>query len=160
MDDEELRKLIMVAINSEIRSHDVYSKLAQKAKNYFLKERLLFLAGEEEKHRIFFEQLHSTLFPGTPFDYSVKASAPLPEIKMDENSRIPDILAQAMEAEKAASEFYKHLAGKLENENARKMVLYISTMELGHYVLIKSEFENASNFEDFNVEWPMMHIGP
>lgn len=40
------------------------------------------------------------------------------------------------------------------------MLIYIAEMEKGHYKLLEIEKENAEKFEAYNIEWPMMHIGP
>jgi hypothetical protein len=33
-------------------------------------------------------------------------------------------------------------------------------MELGHYKLLEVEKESMERFEEADVYWPMMHIGP
>lgn len=66
-----------------------------------------------------------------------------------------------MQAEKAAHDFYISIAEKFnENKKIKNMILYIAQMEMGHYKLIEIEKENAEKFEAYNIEWPMMHIGP
>ena len=37
---------------------------------------------------------------------------------------------------------------------------YFSDMELGHYKLLEVEKESMERFEEADVYWPMMHIGP
>ena len=45
-------------------------------------------------------------------------------------------------------------------KDIKKMVIYIASMEMGHFKIIEIEKENAEKFEGFNMEWPLMHVGP
>jgi len=46
-----LEDLLLAAIKSEVESERIYSSLAGRVGNFFLKDRLNFLAGEERRHR-------------------------------------------------------------------------------------------------------------
>lgn len=154
--------LILAAIKSEIDSKDAYSKLAASVENFMLKDRLKFLAGEEEKHRAFFERLYKKNFTDKQIVLPEESPVPLPQIKIDtENMPMSEILESAMQAEKAAYDFYKGLSDRFNGlPEVKKMLLYIASMEMGHYRLFEIEQENAKKFEDFDAEWPMMHVGP
>jgi rubrerythrin len=66
-----------------------------------------------------------------------------------------------MQAEKTAYDFYNGIAERFEEKpDIKKMVLYIASMEMGHFKIIEIEKENAEKFEGFNMEWPLMHVGP
>ena len=58
----DLKTLLLAAMKSEVESREVYETLANRVKNSLLKDRLNFLAGEEEKHRIFIESLYRKKF--------------------------------------------------------------------------------------------------
>ena len=67
----------------------------------------------------------------------------------------------AIQAEKNAYEFYLSLATYFKDEpQISLMVNYIASMELGHYKILEIEKENALKFEDYDVENPLMHLGP
>ena len=156
-----LEDLLLAALKSEIDSRDIYGDLSLKVKNAFLRERLKFLAGEEEKHREFVENLFRKRFSERDPVVPKSSKVPLPEIKF-ESDLVPvsEILSQAMGAEMAAHEFYKSLAVRFEvEEEVKKTLLYFAAMEMGHYTLLEAERENALEVEDYDVEWPMMHIG-
>jgi rubrerythrin len=158
-----LEDLILTALKSEMESKEAYSRLADSVKNFVLQERLKFLAGEEEKHRGFFEHLYSKSFPGKPVVLPKgKSPVPLPEVKIDaESMPLSEILESAMEAEVAAHDFYNKLTGRFEEQpEVKKMLLYIASMEMGHYKILEMERDNAKKFEDYDSEWPMMHVGP
>jgi rubrerythrin len=155
-------ELILSAMKSEVEAKDVYSKIAERVKNYFLKEKLNFLAQEEEKHRLFFKELYKEKFQGKEITLPEKTPVPLPEIKFsDESVPLSVVLESAMEAESAAHDFYLSMAkGYEENPEVKKTLQYFATMEMGHYKLLEIERKNALDFEQYDQVWPMMHAGP
>lgn len=157
-----LEDLILTAMKSEIESKEVYSRLADRVSNFMLKDRFKFLAEEEEKHRNFFEWLYNKNFPGKEISLPKKSPVPMPRVDII-NKEVPisDIMQSAMEAEKAAYDFYLGISKRFESEqNIQKMLIYIANMEMGHYRILEVEKDNAKRFEDFDFEWPMMHVGP
>ena len=67
----------------------------------------------------------------------------------------------AMQAEKAAQDFYKYFADRFEEgTKINHMLKYFSDMELGHYKLLEIEKDSMERFEEADVYWPMMHVGP
>jgi len=159
----DLEDLIVAALKSEVDSAAAYLKLAGSVKNFMLKDRLTFLGAEEEKHRAFFEHLYRKTFPDKEIIVPQgKGPVPLPEIQIDtETMSLSEILESAMEAEQAAHDFYSGLVDRFpEQSDVKKMLLYIASMEMGHYKLLEIERDNAKKFEDFDAEWPLMHVGP
>jgi rubrerythrin len=59
-----LDDILVSAIKSEIDSKAVYTKISDSVKNFMMKDRMKFLAGEEEKHRQFLDSLYKKKFPG------------------------------------------------------------------------------------------------
>jgi rubrerythrin len=158
----DLNVLLLTAIKSEVDSKAAYSKLAKRVKNALLKDKLEFLANEEEKHRAFIEDIYRNHFPGKKIKLPKETSVPLPEIQIsDENIPLSRVLRSAMEAEHAASEFYKKLSQRfLDDKKIKTTLLYFANMELGHYKLLEIEKENIERFEESDVYWPMVHAGP
>jgi len=154
--------LLLAALKSEQDSKHIYEGLAHAVKNAFLKDRLLFLAAEEEKHQAYFERIYADRFPRKSIVLPAENVVPLPEIKVN-GSLVPisDILLSAMNAEDAAYRFYQGLANRFEgDEGTRSMVFYIASMEKGHYRFLEVERENALERENFDVSWPLVHVGP
>jgi rubrerythrin len=154
--------LILTAMKSEIESKDVYAQLAGSVENFMLKDRLEFLAGEEEKHRTFFEWMFKKEYPDKEIRLPDKSPVPLPRVRIDtEQVQLSDILSDAMQAEMAAHDFYTELSEQYDRDpEVKVMLLYIAHMELGHYKILEVEKSNTEKFEDFDFEWPMMHVGP
>jgi len=153
--------LLLAAIKSEVEAEEVYSKLADRVKNSFLKERLRFLATEELKHREYIEGLYRHKIGKNEIVLPDKTPVPLPEIVIgDENEPISLVLESAMEAEKAAKEFYEALSERFEDAKTGNMLRVLAKMEEGHYNLLNQELANARMFEEYDTAWPMMHVGP
>ena len=156
----DIEQLLKIAIKSEINAAETYKKMADKTKIVFLKDKLNFLANEEIGHRNLLEKLFKTKFSQEPLKLDVDMEKPLPKVTITDDMLISDMLTQAMETEKKASEFYKELELKLEEEEEKSMARYLSHMEESHYYLLKSELELSYNFDLYDQVHMMMHVGP
>jgi rubrerythrin len=154
--------LLLSAIKSEVDSKEVYSKLADVVKNFFLKDRLKFLASEEEKHRAFLVSLFMKKIPKKDIVLPEKTPVPLPELKLaSEDILISDVLEKAMRAEMAAHDFYMKMADRFaDDSDVQKTLQYFASMEIGHYKLLEVEKQKALDFEQYDQVCPMMHAGP
>lgn len=157
----DIEKLLLTAMKSEIESKDLYLKLAKKTQNGLLQDKLRFLADEEEKHRIFIEDIYKNHFPNSTIELPDKSAVPMPEIIFDEETPLSKILKQAMNAEKAASDFYNSLAKRFESESKiHNTLMYFADMEIGHLKLLEMEKNSMERYEEDEVYWPMIHVGP
>jgi rubrerythrin len=157
----DTKTLLLAAIKSEVEANRAYSDVAARVNNAFLKERLEFLASEEEKHRKSLENIYRIHFGSEKIELPEKTDVPLPEIEVgDENEPISLVLEGAMNAEKASEEFYAKLAERFEDEKVRDLMEVLAGMENMHYLILKAERENALKFEKYDAVWPMMHAGP
>jgi len=155
-----LKDILLSAIKSEIDSEVIYRKLSEKVKNDLLKDRLIFLAGEEKKHKHFLEQLYEMRFPGEKksVDYT---PVPLPKVTIEsEDDPISLVFEDAMKAEKATSDFYSSIKSLFDEDKIKKMLDYLSAMEDTHYNILKIEYDNMKIFEDYHNSPPFVHIGP
>ncbi|MCK4717361.1 MAG: ferritin family protein [Thermoplasmata archaeon] len=151
IDQYTLEDLLTAAIKSEAEAKEIYGDLADRVTNAFLKDRLRFLAGEEEKHRAFLEKLRHKTFPDIGVALPEKSPVPMPEIKVwDENMPISDVLTSAMKAEQAAADFYTSLAGRFDDAETKNTLIYLSKMEAGHYRILEEERKNTELFEDYD----------
>ena len=167
MKDLKLKKyaladLLLAAVKGEIDSHAVYSRVAQRVKNAFLKERLEFLALEEKKHQKALENLFGQRFPAQALAVPEKPVVPLPEVRFpDELVPLSGILAQAMKAEKAAHDFYLQLAELFADDREKKnLLLYFSMMGMGHYKLLDLEKDGLERLEEYGEAQELIHVGP
>lgn len=156
----QLEEILEIAIKAEIDAARTYKKLAESVDTFLLKDKFHFLEKEEEGHRRLLEKIFESKFPGKEIVLPDKSQVPFPEVKIEEGTPLSSILSQAMEAEKAATEFYKEMEKEMEEEREKSMVSYLSSMEESHYYLLKSEREIAYNFELYDEVHEMMHVGP
>ena len=85
----------------------------------------------------------------------------MPNIEFNEDTSLSKLLLQAMNAEMVACEFYKKLADRFEaNSKIYNTLVYFSDMEFGHYKILDMEKESMERFEEGDVYWPMVHVGP
>jgi rubrerythrin len=162
LDKYTLEDLFLSAIKSEVESNKIYSDISKKIKNGLLQDKLDFLANEEEKHKKFVEDAYLNHFPEKDIILPKETPVPLPEIIIeDESMPLSRVLSKAMVAEMAAHDFYKSFADRFEEGSKLNNTLkYFSDMELGHYKLLEVEKESMERFEEADVYWPMVHIGP
>jgi len=158
----DLEDLILAAIKSEVESRNVYSKLARQTKNGLLKDKMKFLAGEELKHMQFMEDVYKNHFPDKKIKLPRESPVPLPELTIsDEDIPLSKVLGSAMEAEQSAHDYYKSLSKRFpEDTKLNNILLYFADMELGHYKILEIEKESMERFEEDDVYWPMVHVGP
>ena len=144
-----VKELLGLAARAEIDANKAYSDLAGMVSNPLLKEKFQLLAFEEKKHREVLGKLYSVLYPGEEIQVAEKSDeALLPSIHFTPSSSFVDILYQAMESEKSAADFYSNLSVKVE-EPRKKILDYLSKVEHSHYVMLKSEYTLAQEFEDY-----------
>lgn len=157
-----LKDLLLTALKSEVESNLVYTKIAKTVKNGLLKDKLEFLAKEEEKHRQFIEEIYKEQFAKTTLIIPKKTPVPLPEILIpDQDTPISTILTSAMRVEQAAHDFYKSLSKQfIKEKKIQNMLSYFADMELQHYKILEIEKESMERFEEADIYWPMVHAGP
>lgn len=157
-----LEDLLLAAMKSEIESTDLYTKMAEQVKNGLLKDKLKFLASEEQKHKTFIEHLFKAKFPKKTILIPKSTPVPLPPLVIpNEDTSISTLLKSAMQAEKSAHEFYQELTKQFKkDEKIRNMLSYFADMELQHYKILEIEKESMDRFEEADVYWDMVHVGP
>jgi rubrerythrin len=146
---QPVKKLLGYALRAEIDANRIYARMADRVKNTLLKEKFLLLAFEERKHRDIILRLFTSMW-GAEKPEIPKAVDPrlLPAVTLRPTSDLVDVLSQAMQAEKSAREFYAALAKKVQAPN-KPMVMYLSKVENSHYLMLRSEYILALQFEDY-----------
>ena len=159
-------EIMGIAIKSEIEAGQVYDRLAQSVRNRALNEKLLFLKGEEEKHRAILEEMYAKRFPEVQLLLPPRSLLPKVDIATSEATAVPELLEIAMEWEKLSEEFYADFARRAEDARGRAVLQYLSEMESSHYHLLRTErdfisqFPGYYNVEEFHFGDEMVHLGP
>jgi rubrerythrin len=146
---QPVKRLLGYAVRAEIDANRIYTRMADRVRNSLLKEKFSLLALEEKKHRDIILRLFASMWNGEKPEVP-KAVDPrlLPSVSLKPSSTLVDVLGQAMNAEKSAREFYASLAKRMEASN-RPMLLYLSKVENSHYLMLRSEYVLALQFEDY-----------
>jgi rubrerythrin len=154
-------EIFVSAIKSEVDANFIYTKLADVVKNAFLKDKLKFMAEEENKHKQFLEHRFKIWFPGKEQIIPTKTIVPLPKMLIpDENVLVSEVIVSALKAELAAQKFYTSFAERFDDDSdTKKTLLYFATMEESHYKILEIEKENIETFEDYDNYWPMIQPG-
>lgn len=157
-----MEQVFQAAIKSEKESTKVYADLAAMVRNVFLKEKLMFLSSEEEKHRTLLEGEFEKHLPGKECVLPETSPVPLPELVVpDESIPLTEVIDSAMKAELAAKDFYLSMKEFFKDDDEiNPMLDYFASMEMGHYQMLSIERENIAQFEDYDSYWEMMNIGP
>jgi rubrerythrin len=161
-----LLEIMGIAIKSKIEAAQVYGRLVQGVRTPTLKEKLLFLKGEEENHRAILEEMYAEYFPEVELLLPPRSLLPRMDVALGDDVPIPELLEMAMERQKLSEKFYADFAKRAEDVRGRAMLQYLSNMESSHYHLLKTERDFISRFpEYYNAEGVhfgenMFHLGP
>lgn len=144
-----LKSLLGLAIRAEIDSQKVYRRLSRRLKNPLLREKIGILAFEEKKHEKALKNLYAASFPKDKLIIPDKSEEKLlPSVVITPSSTLVDVLEQAMKAEKAAEIFYARLSRRVKG-NKKGLLQYLSRVEKTHFLMLKSEYALALEFEDY-----------
>ena len=64
LSEYSLKELLLSALRAEMDSKAYYEGVAERVQNFLLRDRLKFLAGEEEKHARYFRKTLEERYPG------------------------------------------------------------------------------------------------
>lgn len=159
-----LEDLILLGIKSEEVAKEVYQKVADEAKNPFLKTRLSALAQEEDRHKHILVELYKDLFNGKePHPPENPDFIPeFPEIRIFKElggtTDIRQILEGAMKAELSAKDYYESIAEMMEEPRIKTIMRYMAKIEEGHYKILKQQYDEIIEFESVMYDEEFMRI--
>lgn len=145
-----IEALLLTAIRSEIDSRKIYNKHSKRAGDAFLAARLQFLAQEEEKHKILLQRMYHRQFPEKKMQVPKKAPVPIPEMELQEDLEILDLIERAMYVELSARDYYLSVASRVQKDSMfRRSLTYLASMELGHYKILEVERDRLAIQTEF-----------
>jgi len=157
-------EIMGIAVRAEMDAAAIYRGLFGRVKNEVLRQKLDFLAREEDRHKALLERLFKDKFPGQALRVP-EAGRPAKGVPAVEDMAVLDLFKLAMGKEKEAEEFYKDAKARIEDPAAKRMLEYLSRIERGHYFMIKSEidllqvFPDSYDVEEANIGQDLFHIG-
>ncbi|NJE00196.1 rubrerythrin [Thermococcus sp. LS1] len=155
------KEVFEIAINSEIRAKEAYEKLASVIKSDIIRDEILFLAKEEDKHREIIEKM-AEKFEGErtepkKIEIDVMAEFKVIAEKMAEVIKKPDanideIYEIAMQAELVSEKLYKELAGYAATEKTRLILEMLADMERNHYNILRKQYDYIMRYPELYKE--------
>ncbi|MEO0097472.1 MAG: ferritin family protein [candidate division WOR-3 bacterium] len=155
-------EILQKAIKSEIEAYQFYNKLEKVAENKVLEKKLNFLKKEEKKHERLLRNIFKNQFPKEKIKLPEKGFTPLPAIDMIEKLSLESLLEAAMEAEEASEKFYRENSILINDENSKRLLIYLSSMEKSHYQILKTEYDLLTSFTSYEAykKFSLEHLGP
>ncbi|WP_456422393.1 ferritin-like domain-containing protein [Thermococcus sp.] len=139
------RELLSYWIRGEYEEAETYWKLAEKAKELGLPERVVntfvVLAKESKEHGDRLREIYRRNY-GELVDVDIPGvEAEVLELTMESPEDVVDVLTRAMKAELFAKNLYEKLAEETGSESLREVYLYLAEIEGSHYERLKCELE-------------------
>jgi rubrerythrin len=148
MKNKKLLLVIEAAIRKEEEAYDFYLDLHGRVADRTAGEALLFVAGEEKKHKDFlvrYREGHYTPggFPvNEVVDYKIAEHLEAPDIEKSMESK--DVYLVAAHRELSAHEFYQALAEGQPEGEVRDMLLRMAREELRHKEKMEYLYANTA----------------
>lgn len=131
---------LSIAIYNEQGASDYYTEVMNTIVNERGRNTFKFLADDEKRHRQNLEERFEQESGGKMFIFDPKRAKRV-EVNVDDQASAVDAVDLAIEAEKAAYEFYKGAAEKTKDENGRRMFENLAEEEDRHYETLRAERE-------------------
>ncbi len=130
-----------IAIEREIKAKFMYETMAKYARENHMKNKLIFLAQEEQSHRDNLEDLYSKIAGKTKdFDQTIKYPSEESAAKYA-NIGMKDLLKTGIEKETEASQFYTEMATNTEETSIREIFYYLAEEELTHRRMLELQLK-------------------
>ncbi|MCP4230747.1 MAG: ferritin family protein, partial [bacterium] len=127
---------LLLAIRNEVKAKEAYERIASMVANFVMKDKCLFLAGEEQKHRDKLDGMFTSLYPGEKAGEPPDVEKTRLDIALEGDATVPELLAAAMGAEKASEKFYNELAESSEEDATKEFFKYLASVESSPYYLV------------------------
>lgn len=139
----DTKKLLLQAIRSEIDGHKFYTYLAEKATNDDAKRKLTNLAKDEIRHEDALRKIYKKVYkgeePAVPKEGIGVLSKFFKNTKGRESLTEMQYIDMAIEAELAATNYYKEGAKIAPSDEIKKIYEGMSAEEFNHYELLQAE---------------------
>lgn len=138
-----------VAVRAEMDAAALYRDLQGRVRNEVLKQKLDFLAKEEDRHKALLERLFRDHFPERKLIVPAEAKRGRARIFLEGSAAVLDLFRLAMAKEKEAEEFYRDAKAKVDDAGSRKVLEYLRRVERSHYYMLQSEIALLEKFPDY-----------
>lgn len=142
------------AIEMELQAYNLYTGAAAKTENDPIRQRLLELAEQEKGHKA---KLEDVLAGNVRWALRRSKAEPVTDMRLsdhldggslDPDADYQDVLLFAARRERAAHEFYKAMAEKVDDRLVQDVFEMLATEELRHKYLLEKTYEEVV-YQDF-----------
>lgn len=140
-------EILGIAIKSEIDAVKLYTKMRNMVKSEDLKDKMVFLISQEQKHERLLKEAYAKQFPEIELALPPKAIVPRIDEVLSRDASLKELFDVALEAERMAEEFYSELAEKTGEISAKTMLIYMANMEKSHFAILEAEMHNIEMLE-------------
>lgn len=152
----DMKEAMDIALNFERKGKDIYSGVAAKTANPFVRKTFEYLAEQEDKHIEEIENYfkNQKLTPGGDDAKHVKRFFTTTTDEFKEKLELSEDDMQAhekgLELENKSYEFYKKGAEEAEKPEVKAFFEFLMQQEMAHYDLIKKSYEYIKDPSGFN----------
>ena len=148
MTEKSLASLIDMAIQREVEAYDFYMALLEKVSDNAIKDTILFIAGEEKKHRAFLENYREGRYDMNAFRMTEVIYYKIAEYEKEPvvNAEMPKehVFLLAAHRELRSYHFYKELAEAHPEGEPRGILLKMANEELKHKEKMEYLYANTA----------------
>ena len=154
-----------IAVRAEMDAAEIYRGLHGLVKNEALKQKLDFLAKEEDRHKAIIERLFRDHFPARKLVVPAQSARAKKAAAVNESTSVLELFKLAMTKEKEAEEYYRGAKTLAEDDQSKRILDYLSRTERSHYYMLRSEidllvrFPEYYNADDAHEGQDLFHIG-
>lgn len=133
------------AIQSEENAHRFYMDWSSKVEDKSLRKVFLELAGEESKHKVYFQDLKKGKVISIPASQKItdlKISDYIVDVDAKNDMNYQDALTLAMQQEKEAFKLYSGLSAMIEDEAMKKAFLTLAEEEAKHKLRLEIMYDD------------------
>ena len=146
MEFGSIDEILSFAVDREKEAVEFYSSLAKEATRASLKETFERFAKEEEKHVFLISNMAGNKEKIDSYEFKkitdLKISDYMVETEYEQGMPMPEILKIAMKKEEIAVKMYSMLAGKTDNEDAKKVFMILVQEESKHKLALESMYDD------------------
>jgi rubrerythrin len=152
----EVKEAIKTAIQLEKDGRKFFEQAAEETKNELGQKMFHKLANDEIRHLVTFEKMFKTLADPNTWRELLKGGQPrerMPYFAEKAENRSPaetgagevSALRQALEVERKAIDFFRQVAERAEDPEAKRIFEIIAEEEVTHYDLIQAQIDSVTN---------------
>ena len=145
MDIEKLsiEEVLGMAVKTEVQGRKFYLMLAEKVTNTEVKQKVISLAKDEERHEAMIRGLYKEILGKEPENLPEKGIpdivSAIKSMNITEKTELLRLLDMAIEAELLAAKFYDRGAKLTHDSKTKNLFIELAAEEDGHYNMLVAE---------------------